>query len=909
MRQLRVLCRNAVLIYAAFLSSALQAQITNVTNSTSTPIAGAGHDYFKMPAESVNPANGSVSVRISVPVPPGRRQTLPFAFGYDSASQYLGGSQTNGNGAWLGSQNLLSGGGWSYSVPQISRIFLTYTDPFLIKNFCNVATGYMYIDALGGRHSLYLSHMTDNPSSQACQDASSGAGWVNFNSQGPTTGGDPTVAATIYSYSTGSNAMQDGNDGSQKVADADGTVHTFINSSWSCHYLNTTNRVGLVSSVEDRNGNLFQFAASTFSSTYPNCPTGFTMTDALGRTVVSAPNFGQNGTTVSISGISQPYTTTWASVSYSGSAIGSTQVYSDSFCNGVPAWPAGPGSRITAITLPNGKQYTFSYDSTFGLLSKITYPNGGYVSYSWGINTNSDLASWTDSNGTSPGTCEFKHDTPAVIHRYVSFDGHTIALQQDFAYSTNWQPSANYWLTKTTTVSTHDLLRGITFQTVYTYQGRSGLTVPDERSDVINSIPVEQTVTYKDTAGNTLETVTKAWVDQYRLHCELHTLDNGLISGAFYTYGAGAKVTDKKEYDFGLITSTSVCQNSNSPPPSGITPTRETVTNYQSFANTPIYTFGPSIFDRPSSVITYDSSGTRAAETDYSYDQAAVSSLSSAPTGHDETNYSASYNNRGNATTITKQCFQGSTSCTNVVTTSTYDETGQLVSAIDPNGNTTQYSYADNYQTGSGTPPGNTNAYLTTITYPTVNGVTQHQYFQYAYSDGQLTQSQDDNDVAAGLSTSYQYADPLRRPTEADFPDGGYTKLSYTDTAPSPSVTKTTLIDSKVTPNVVESTTTVMDGVGHGVQIQLTSDPEGIDYTDSTYDGLGHLWKQSNPHRSSGLPTDGTTAYTYDALGRTTQVIQPDGSATNTSYSGNCKTVTDEIGNSRKSCSDALGTL
>ena len=59
-------------------------QITNVTNDTSTPIPGAGHDYFKLLNETVNPANGSLSLRIGVPMPPGRRLTVPFSFDYDS---------------------------------------------------------------------------------------------------------------------------------------------------------------------------------------------------------------------------------------------------------------------------------------------------------------------------------------------------------------------------------------------------------------------------------------------------------------------------------------------------------------------------------------------------------------------------------------------------------------------------------------------------------------------------------------------------------------------------------------------------------------------------------------------------------------------------------------------------------
>jgi hypothetical protein len=58
-----------------FLASSLHAQITNVTNVEATPIPGAGHDYLHMMNETVNPANGSLSVRIEVPVPKGRGLT------------------------------------------------------------------------------------------------------------------------------------------------------------------------------------------------------------------------------------------------------------------------------------------------------------------------------------------------------------------------------------------------------------------------------------------------------------------------------------------------------------------------------------------------------------------------------------------------------------------------------------------------------------------------------------------------------------------------------------------------------------------------------------------------------------------------------------------------------------------
>ncbi len=62
------------------LPGAIFGQITNVTDDTSTPVPGVGHDYIGMVSETVNPANGSVSLRIGVPVPPGRGLKLPFSF-------------------------------------------------------------------------------------------------------------------------------------------------------------------------------------------------------------------------------------------------------------------------------------------------------------------------------------------------------------------------------------------------------------------------------------------------------------------------------------------------------------------------------------------------------------------------------------------------------------------------------------------------------------------------------------------------------------------------------------------------------------------------------------------------------------------------------------------------------------
>src|SRR5207302_1228585 len=96
---------------------------------------------------------------------------------------------------------------------------------------------------------------------------------------------------------------------------------------------------------------------------------------------------------------------------------------------------------------------------------------------------------------------------------------------------------------------------------------------------------------------------------------------------------------------------------------------------------------------------------------------------------------------------------------------------------------------------------------------------------------------------------------------------------------------------------------------GRTTQTQVTTDPEGIDYTDIAYDAGGRKASVSNPYRSTLDPTYGVTNYYYDALGRLTSVGQPDGSEVTTSHVGNSTTATDEAGNQRRSFFDGLGRL
>jgi RHS repeat-associated protein len=851
-----VRCNSRILtltLFALLVSSSARAQVETITPATATPIPAAGHDYIKGLSEIVNPSTGSVSVRIATPTPSGRRMTLPLSFSYDSNGILVASST-----GWRGSDGYITVGGWSYSLPMLSYRLTSQQKQIGPSEFvnCQFLTDYNFSDPEGIRHPVLTSLIPNGPAPHC--DVPSGPAVVAGNR-----------FSMLYEPFP------------QVIAARDGTVY----------HLGQSVPAGpgpgyIPDVIEDSNGNKITIVDSSPQNPSPFNIRSFAVSDDIGRPLVSSSGIGSNGDTVQIAGISNPYTLAWSQQSVNFSTtwtnINPPPV---GLCQPVGTASSSPRPAISAITLPNGKQYTFGYDSTYGLLNKITYPSGAYVSYQWGVNAQSGYQ--TQPLGTTKTICEYVYDRPAILHRIVSFDGVTPALQQDFAYShapiTGFVPGGIP--PGSTTVTTHDLIQGTTSITVYNYDNLSGSLV-------------EHSILYKDGNGNTLRTVNKTWNNPYDLQSESVTLDNGLTSKTTYTY-LFSEIAEKDEYDFGQTT-----------------PSRKTVYTYQSFPASPLFPtasptvspFASPMLNKACSVVVSDGAGNRVAETDYFYDNAptttpcgasgtpSVSAVSGLITGtHDETNYApASASPRGNLTNVIHRCFP---SCSDSVTTYSYDETGQVLSAKDPDGNTTQYSFADSYT--DSTPPGNTNAYLTQITRPTTNGVSHIEKFAYAYSDGHLTRSTDQNN----FPTQYSYSDPLRRLTETDYPDGGQTIIAYNDT------TLTVTASKKINTGQTQTTVAVADGLGHVKQTQLTSDPQGTVFTDTTYDGFGRVHTASNPYRSSSDSTYGLTTYVYDAIGRTTAITAPDASVTATSYTGACTTVTDPAGKVRQACSDALGRL
>lgn len=834
------------------------AQIPSETDVTSTPVPNAGHDYIHALAETVNPANGSLSIRINVPLPPGRGLTLPFSFAYDSNGAYYFNAPCQGGCSgfdWWTTNTMLSAGGWSYSVPMLS----VESDSFTVQTLsplevpgsfiCQGRVNYVMQDPNGNRRNLGLAYYNSN-----------------INCQNPDLGG---MAVTVPSASIGSlfsqtTATWEGTTSNSSgavnpltVTDGDGTAYSFgagpapgvTESCGGTPCRGTTYPPG---AVTDRNGNTYSISFNGFSGSQGLTPV--TYTDSIGRTVLSIPTFEGNPDSITVSGFTTPYKVYWTavqadfSVTLTPLAIGVNEACA-------PPGPQPAVQAVSAIVLPNGQEFTFDYsNNSYGMVDKITYPSGGYVRYVWGLNPQAEYGAWPiysalPTGGTyQSGGCAYYYDTPAILHRYVSFDGVHEVLQQDFTYTTTWGQSGapQYWSQKTTTVVTHDLARGTQFSTAYTYSPTAADYQPSARGQIPPQIPVESQIQYYDTNGTLLKTVNKLWGNERIITQQTTTLSPLLMVQTNWMYNANEMVTEKDDYDYGVGTVGALL--------------RKTV--FPSYA-----TFTQHIVDRPNSVQVQNSSATALAGVNYTYD--AVGDLLS----HSD------WVTAGGASTLT--------------TSHTYDAYGHIISTTDSNNNVTTYAYAANPFVDTCTFTSPASAYLTNITYPAANGVVHQENFQYNCATGNLATSSDENSQV----TTYKYNTPpstcgtpdgLDRLSEIDYPDGGKKTFCYVDgtynesaSNPIPNVTTSILM---VASNTWKTSVAAADGIGHQVWSEVTTDPEGPSYVNTVYDGEDNVWEVSNPsYSASGLAY---TTYTYDALKRKTAQTNTDGTARQWCYDG-----------------------
>ncbi|MFQ5926303.1 MAG: hypothetical protein ACE5MH_02590, partial [Terriglobia bacterium] len=612
--------------------------------------------------------------------------------------------------------------------------------------------------------------------------------------------------------------------------------------------------------------------------------------DTLGRNLldVGGDQFTQTWTIKDSNGIDQTYTFHYVNKTVTPPFPTTSTASGDPISNGTHTL-----RLLTRMDLPNGRSYDFSYtlpdgtDNPFGELTKINLPTGGYVRYEYSTLPGFERVRWDEF-------FSLWVDARRVTRRCVSADGSTEQCWQ-YEYPTTVQ----------TTVT--DPLGNVSD---HTFEG-------DFYAGPLREIEVE----FRDAVGNPLKHVVNDWAAEvgpiqgnqprakgdrfgprlfpvgfrnWRIIRTTTTLlDTNQVSKVetdyntyTYTFVTGTTYTDTRmnpvevrEYNFG----------------SGLPGllVRKTTFTYLHDSNTNY--LDRHIWDRITSRKVYDGAGVLRAQTDFAYDSTPITTASGV-VQHDYTNYPASMTYRGN---LTETKHWRNTDGVWVITKNWYDELGNLIQTQDPGTHTTTFSYTDSWSNSVCTPVGGSGqAFVTNITDP-LGHVTSSTYF----SCSSLTASTTDPN---SQTTSFTY-DLFDRPLSESRPDSGSTTHSYDDVARI--VTRTVTLEA--TQNI--TTEFSYDGLWRVTQSRLTSDPEGTVFVDTTYDALSRKETVSNPYRSTTDDTYGITTFEYDALGRVTKVIPPDGTTTSnnvtTVYSGNATTVTDQAGKKRKSETDALGRL
>jgi RHS repeat-associated protein len=524
---------------------------------------------------------------------------------------------------------------------------------------------------------------------------------------------------------------------------------------------------------------------------------------------------------------------------------------------------------LTVPGVPSDKQYTFSYDEGtapghYGTLTGITLPTGATLSYSY--------RPYGNGQYLSPGS---------MVPSSASDGFGTTGLTLTFANLYSWSASI--------TTPHNDLV---------TYSGSLSTTAPYNNT---------KTFKYYSGTTNLIKTVTTT-TDNALHPLSVTTAWNatGRSATTSYQYQPNTwLVSLKQEGDFtGAVV-------------------RTTKTDYLPDTGSIHYVSQYHIVDRPQQVQVFpgaSTSGTPASKTVYGYDEYSAGYCKNGMPGLTDhtsaighsTNYGISYVGRGNVTSIARMI----SGTTNSYTYICYDTLGNVTQTVDADGNPTTLGYTDSWGSGgssSCTLGGAAYAYPTTIT----NALAQQQTKAYSSCSGQVVQSKDANDLAAGRNgTMYQYADPRERLTSVSYPDGGETTTAYDDSA----MTETDTILMQTTPAESKKVTTLSDALGRVSETQ-TTDPQGVDYVDTTYDPSGNMQSVSNPYRTYTKSSNGITSYLYDALSRRTYQCNQDNTTTPSttcapansyrqwSYTDNTVDIYDEAKNHWQQTTDGLGRL
>jgi RHS repeat-associated protein len=582
------------------------------------------------------------------------------------------------------------------------------------------------------------------------------------------------------------------------------------------------------------------------------------ITDTLGQTALTVAGQAPNPTTFTYSVPSG--STVRYSMDYSPYTV-----ETNFGCAGISDYAATSTNLVSQINLPDGTKYLFSYETTpgdshtphyvTGRLASITLPTGGVINYTY-VGGNNGIEC---GDGSAAG---LTRQTPDGAWSYSRVLGTSPASTTTITDPTGNQLVMNFQGLYVTEKSVYQgsASSGTLLQTINDcYNGTSPSGSPATCNSATITPPITRVtqLTQWPTVSGGLESKTDTFVNSYGLTTEVD----------LYAYGVGTPGA--------LI--------------------RKSVTAYASL--------GSGIFDRASSFTVTNGAGSTVAQTEYTYDSAALTSVTGVAQ-HNDTQYGTGDTVRGNVTTV-KQWVSGSTYLS---ATRSYDTTGQILKSTDFAGNITSFNYSDNLYTDNGasppssfTPSKPTNAFVRTVSVPILG---TDATFGYYVATGDIAVSIDQNGA-----DSYAHFDSFGRTESTVLPPSvggsrGWTLIQYPGTTDTEIDTYLSIASS--TPSASCSSCNhqqaMLDSTGRQVADILANDPDGATSVATTYDALGRVYSTTNPYRSTSDPTYGIQTTSYDSLDRVTSTTAPDGSATHSYYGSS---VSSNGGNGTQLCSSS----